>query len=172
MTKTLTILLIFFSTICFGQGSNSDLLKDNHELTFVNLVSFQDVFDGFYICNGFCSDIFHLDSNMTFQKTRGCDIGGRSTIDSGLWRIENNLIIIESKKETLNFCVIKFDKYYFFLLQDQRQKFVADFQLAKKQVTNFKWLKSGDPDFTSNDLIQASLSNRYYVKELADSTGT
>jgi hypothetical protein len=174
MTKAPTFFVLLIATLCNTQVLSQKLYHNIKELTIVDSVSCQDIATDIYIGNGFCSDIFKVSSNMTFIKTTGCDVGlNRSIIDSGTWSIKNNsVVVLSSKKVTLYFDIIKFDRYYFFILPDQSQEFIKDFQSAKTIMGKFKGTKIGDTFIKANDLIQASLSKKYYVKEPADTIGT
>ena len=165
MTKALTIIAVFYSTLVYGQ-----VTKDG--LTTADSITWKDIVGGFYISDGFCGYNFRLDSNMTFHKI-DFSCMARFTVDSGSWTIKNhNTVVLKSNKLTLYFDVVKFDNFYFFVLPTQRQKFIKDLQATKNQFKNAKPFIIENKRYSEDYLIGYNLVKKYYAKELEDITGT
>ena len=172
MTKALTIIALFFSTLLYGQVTKEVAFKNIDGLTVSDSITWKDIVGGFYVSDGFGGYNFRLDSNMTFHKI-DLSCMARFTVDSGLWTIKNNnTVVLKSSKQTLYFDVVKFDNFYFFILPAQRQKFITDLQTARAKFKNVKPFVIEDKTYSTDYLIGHSLVEKYYAKELEDITGT
>ena len=172
MTKALTIIALFFSTLAYGQVTEEVAYKSMNEPTIVNSITWRDIVGGFYISDGFGGSNFRLDSNMTFQKI-DFSCMARFTVDSGSWTINNhNTVVLKSNKQTLRFEILKFDNFYFFILPTQRQKFVKDLQATRVKFRNAKPFAIDDKTYSVDYMIGHSLVKKYYAKEIKDITGS
>ncbi|HLP35639.1 hypothetical protein [Lacibacter sp.] len=172
MTKALTIIALFFSTLLYGQVAKEAAYKNIDGLTVADSIAWKDIVGGFYISDGFGGYNFRLDSNMTFRKI-DFSCMARFTVDSGSWTIRNNnTVVLKSNKQTLYFDIVKFDNFYFFILPTQRQKFVADLQSTRVKFKNAKPFTIDDKTYSVNYMIGYSLVEKYFAKEIEDITGT
>jgi len=171
MTNSLIILCLFITSFLFGQSPTENLSFKSTDLTTVASLSWADISDGFYIGNGFGGLSFHLDPNNKFKKISS-DCMSRFTIDSGVWTIKKNILTLKSKTKTLEFSVFKFDNFNFYILPEQRQKFIHDLQASWEECKNFKGIQIGDRIRTAKDMVGYSLISIYYGRDLADSAGT
>ena len=172
MTKGLTIIALFFSTLSYGQVTKEVAYKNIDGLTIADSITRNDVVGGFYISDGFGGYNFRLDSNMTFRKI-DFSCMARFTVDSGSWTIKNhNTVVLKSSKQTLYFDIVKFDNFYFFILPSQRQKFIKDLQATKIQFKNAKPFVIDNKTYSKDYLIGYSLVKKYFAKELDDIAGT
>jgi hypothetical protein len=172
MTKTLTIITLFFATISFGQVTKENPYKNINGLMSVDSISWQDIVDGFSMSDRFGGYIYQLDSDMTFQKI-DFDCVVRFKVDSGSWEIKNhNTVVLKSNKQILYFDVVKFDQFYFFILPTQRQAFITDLKSARIKLKNFKSGIRNSRTYTADYLIGYGLGKKYYVKVIEDNTGT
>ena len=172
-----TIISLLLCTFTFGQVSQNKIAsKDIYQnvvgLVLPDSISYKDVVNGFSISNGSCGDKFQLDSNMTFKEIDFC-CTGRSKVDSGSWIVKDrNIIILKSSKQTLQFDVVKFDNFYFFIQPSQRQRFTDDIISMRLKYKNAKPVTIDNRIYTVDYLIGISLIKKYYVKEIDDTTGT
>jgi len=172
MTKTLTIITLFFATISFGQVTKENLYENVNGLMMVDSISWQDIVGGFSMSDGFGGYNYQLDSDMTFQKT-DFDCVVRFKVDSGSWEIKNhNTVVLKSNKQILYFDIVKFDQFYFFILPTQRQTFITDLKSARIKLKNFKPVIRNNRTYTADYLTGYGLVKKYYVKVIEDNTGT
>lgn len=170
MKKTLTLLFLLFSALAFGQLPKESIYRGVSGLAIVDSAFRPDV-DVFYISDGFGGYEFRLDSNSTFQKIDFSCLG-TFKVDSGTWTIENqNTIVLKSSKKTLSFDIVRFDKFYFFILPEQRQKFVDEIKALKIKLKNRNPFTIDNRTYTADYLIGYSLIKKYYAKEIEDITG-
>jgi hypothetical protein len=172
MTKALTIIALFFSTLMYGQVTKEVAYKHINGLTVADSITWKDIVGGFYLSDGFGGNNFRLDSNMTFHKI-DFSCMARFTVDSGSWTIQNhNTVVLKSSNRTLYFDVVKFGNFYFFILPTQRQKFITDLQATKVKFKNAKSFTIDDKTYSADYMIGFSLVEKYYAKEIEDITGT
>lgn len=177
MKETFAIIVFFISTLTFGQVSENtipskDIYKNIGGLTLLDSLSCQDIVGDFYISNGFCGYNFRLESNMTFQKIDFC-CTGRFTVDSGSWTIKDyNTAILKSKGRTLYFDIVRFDNFYFLILPTERHKFINDVKAARLKFIKAKPITIDNITYSVDYMIGYSLIEKYYAKEIEDSTGT
>jgi hypothetical protein len=172
MTKVITVVAIFFSTLTYGQVSKESAYKNIEGLIIADSITWKDIVGGFYLSDGFGGYNFWLDSNMTFHKI-DFDCLARFTVDSGSWTINNyNTVVLKSNKQTLYFDIVKFDSFYFFILPEQRRKFIQDLQATRSQLKDVKPFVIANRAYSKDYLIGYTLVKKYYAKELEDITGT
>lgn len=172
MTKAITVAALFFSTLTYGQVSKENAYKNIEGLTIADSLTWKDIVGGFYLSDGFGGYNFRLDSNMRFHKI-DFDCVARFTVDSGSWTIKNyNTVVLKSNKQTLYFDIVKFDNFYFFILPEQRRKFIQDLQATRNQLKNVKPFVINNRAYSKDYLIGYTLVKKYYAKELEDITGT
>jgi len=172
MTKALTIIALFFSTLAYGQVTKEIAYKNIDGLTVADSITWKDIVGGFYISDGFGGYNFRLDSNMTFHKI-DFSCMARFTVDSGSWTIKNHkTVVLKSNKLTLYFDIVKFDNFYFFILPTQRRKFIKDLQAARNQFKNAKPFIMDNKTYSKDYIVGYSLVKKYCAKELEDITGT
>ena len=173
MTKSLTIIALFFWTLAYGQVSKKDAYKNIDGLTIVDSITYKAIGDGFSISNGFCSNNFRLSSNMTFQEIDHCCMAN-FLADSGSWTIKNHntVVLKKSNKKTLYFDIVKFDNFYFFIEPSQRQIFIADLKTTRIKFKDFEPITIEEKIISAKTMIGMSLGENYYSKEIDDITGT
>jgi hypothetical protein len=172
MTKVMTIIALFFSTLSYGQVSKEVAYKDIEGLTIVDSITWKEIVGGFYISDGLGGYSYQLDSNMTFRKI-DFSCMARFTVDSGTWTIKNNnTVVLKSDKQTLYFDIVKFNNFYFFILPTQRLKFITDLKETIAELKNIRSFTIGDKIYSANYIIGYTLVKKYYAKELEDNTGT
>jgi hypothetical protein len=172
MTKVITIVAIFFSTLCYGQVSKESSYNNIEGLTIVDSITWKDIVGGFYLSDGLGGYNYRLDSNMTFHKI-DFDCVFRFTVDSGSWTVINfNTVVLKSNRQTLYFDIVKFANFYFFILPEQRHDFIKDFQDARNQFKDVKHFVIDKRKYSKDYLIGYSLVKKYYAKEPEDITGT
>ncbi|PZR09695.1 MAG: hypothetical protein DI539_21815 [Flavobacterium psychrophilum] len=162
------MIVLLFSTLLYGQVPEKNIYKTTEGLTIVDSITCKDIIGGFYKSDGLGGYSFRLDSNMTFQKN-DFSCMAKFAVDSGSWTIKNsNTVVLKSAKEILYFDVVKFDKFYFFVLPAQRKVFIEDLQTTIKQFKNTKPIAVNDEVYSKNYLIGCYLVKSYFAKEIDD----
>ena len=138
--KNLSIILpVLFSFMSFNQHNKKvkTILNDFNnfcEVTKADSISANDIIDGIAMSNGFGGTIFQFDLNFTYKKI-SYDCVSRLIIDSGKWSIKNNkILVLNSNDQTLSFNILKFDKFYFFILPSQFPKLIEDLKNIKGEI--------------------------------------
>lgn len=127
--------------------------------------------EGFTNSNGFCGYQFLLDSTKIFKKVGFC-CSGRSIVDSGSWTIDKgSRIILESQGHALYFEIFQIDNWFFFVQETEKQKFIADVQLAMQRFANRKPMTVLGNIYSANYIIGVSLIEKYYVREADEEAG-
>ena len=172
MKMELSIIALLFSMLTYGQATKEIDFNNVDGLTIADSLTWNNIVGGIYISNGFTGYKIQLDSNMTFHKI---DFGCMAsfTIDSGSWSIKNNrTLLLQSNKETLYFDVVKFDNFYFFILPEQRQKFINDVKTKRAKFKKAKPFTIDGKAYSVNFMIGYALVEKYYAKEIEDIAGT
>jgi hypothetical protein len=166
-TRFLTIITLFVFTLTNGQVCEKDVYKNIEDLTVVDSVSWKDIANGFCISSGTAGYRFRLDSSGTFEKI-DFDCVSKFKVDSGTWTIRNhNMVVLESTEQILEFDIVKFSHFYFFVLPTQTENFVKDLQATKIQFKNIKSIVVDGDTITSYNLIGRALAKKYYTTEIA-----
>ncbi|MEX6689348.1 hypothetical protein QTN47_17700 [Danxiaibacter flavus] len=177
MKQILSIITLVFSTVVAGQKtvkaiSSISAYNAIEDLTIVNAIKALDLSGTYHISNGFAGFRLVLDSNGTFEKF-GHDCYGNSKLDSGRWARQNrSTLVVHSGKASEIYDILKFDSYYFLILQTERQKFIKDFLVTKAKFKNAKPITIDNKKYTVDFMIGYMLIEKYYAKELEDFTGT
>ena len=172
MTKTIIIFSFFLTTVVSAQLTNKNSFKKVEGLTSIDSVTWQDIAAGFYIQPGICGYYFRLDSCSTFKKIDFC-CNGNTILDSGYWfLIKKNRIVLKSKTKTLKFDIVKYDAFYFFILPNQRTKFLNDLRLTKDIFKNAKSTTIEGKLITKEYMVAYYLTKKYYAEEIITNTGT
>jgi hypothetical protein len=168
MSKVITVIALLFSTLVYGQVAEKTIHNGIEGLMLADSITCNDIIGSFYKSDGFGGYSFSLDSNMTFQKN-DFSCMARFKVDSGSWTIKNaNTVVLKSAKKILYFDVVKFDKFYFFVLPTQRQAFIEDLKATIKQFKNTKPIVVDDEVYSKNYLIGSRLAKSYFAKEIDD----
>jgi hypothetical protein len=145
--------------------------KDIESLTIVDSIIMNDIVGNFCLSNGFGGYTLILDSGMTFRKIDFSCVA-RFAIDSGTWVIKDqHYVVFKSAGQTLNFEVVKFDRFYFLVPPAQKEEFTKDLQAIKDQFRNMKPITVSNRTYSKNYLIGYKLKEKYFSKELEDAAG-
>lgn len=165
MKKIPIILLLFISTFGLGQTTTENNFKIINELTIIDSLSFETITEGLTKSDGYGGYKFNFDSNKTFQKI-SFDCLSRVKVDSGTWELQPHLLILKSNKDTLTFNVVKFDKYYFFILPSEEQNFIKDIVIKRKHYKASYPSLENNKRYNLDYIVGFELSKKYYVKFL------
>jgi hypothetical protein len=173
MKQVLITASLLISSISFGQKSKAPIAsKDIYNTiagpSLVTSASLAEVADNFFISDGFGGYRLILDSAHSFVKESfSCMI--RYMIDSGSWKVENEMLILKSPKGRQTFDVLRFDNYIILVNPSRRQSFVNDFVRLQKQYKHFTPVEfEGEEPWSKDRVIGYNLKNKYFIREICE----
>jgi hypothetical protein len=114
------------------------------------------------IFNSLLGTCIDFDTNMIFRQNSFACIGYLS-FDSGAWSIKSNhLLVIKSAKKNLNFELVQFDVFSFFIQPAQRLEFTHSLRRIKNKIAKSVYSKIADTNCKKNYYIAIELNEKYF----------
>ncbi|MFT3935798.1 MAG: hypothetical protein QM726_19375 [Chitinophagaceae bacterium] len=172
MKSIVFIALVFLSTLAFSQHSKKKFYKGVIGLGLPDTISCKNIVGSFTMGDRFEGAGYHFDSSMKFNETFRTDAYYYKALDSGNWTIKNKRLVLSSSKRIIEFDIIRFDKYYFFVLPEQSEMFLKEYNRLMDAYKKAESIKIDDNTTGTQHLAAWQLSKIFYSRKIGDFTGT
>ena len=172
MKATVTIVLLFLSTLTFAQHSKQKSYRNVIGLELPDTILYKNIIGSFTMGDNFESHGYHFDSTMKFKEIFSSDVEYYKVLDSGTWTIKNRKLILKSSTKKTKLDIVKFDKYYFFVSPEQRNEFLKEYKHIMDSYKGGESIKIDEKTTATQQLAAWQLSKMFYSRRLDDITGT